>query len=101
MASLKDTIAKAFDEQEELDGTEKQVAWATTISEKMLNEVVRMLRVMSDQAKAGDMTQEVFVDAVRRAVTMIQERRAAWWIHHRDDEVHYLLSGSPIGFFRK
>jgi hypothetical protein len=101
MASLKDTIAKAFDEQEELDGSEKQVAWATTISEKMLDEVVRMLRVMSDQVKAGDMTQDQFVAAVRRAVTMIKERRAEWWINHRDDEVHYLLSGSPLGFFRK
>jgi hypothetical protein len=101
MASLKDTIVKAFDEQEELIGTEKQIAWATTISDTKLDEVVRMLRVMSDQVKAGDMTQDAWVVAVRRAVTMIQERRAEWWINHRDDEVHYLLSGSPLGFFRR
>jgi len=101
MPTLREILTKAYEAQEPLEGSPLQVEWASRISETQLDAMTKMLVVLGKQVAKGDMTKPEYLEAVRRAVIMIHERRASWWINHRDDPIDYLLCGSPLGFFRR
>lgn len=65
-----------------LEGSEKQVAWATTIRDKALPEMAKLK--LKGHPKLSDAAQAEVADAIILITTEIERQTdASWWIEHR------------------
>jgi hypothetical protein len=72
----------------QLQGSDKQIAWALTIRESKLQEIADMRALVQANAATGP---EIAERALQILDSIERQRSAAWWIENRDESVKMMI----------
>lgn len=87
-----------------IEGTSKQVPWATHVRKDKLTEVGRLIRQQqalvqthyaAGRAEKAEQSQKVVTRFIEAAGRLERETSAHFWLDHRENSAHELLTNAP------
>lgn len=87
-----------------LEGTPRQISWASDVRTKMLAEMKQQIERSASSLRVAGHPEETVSAVVAKAeaglATLRDKRSAVWWIDHRNDDIMNLILAAGKGLIR-